>query len=103
MWAYRDLALVLALRDLQLIYRQTLLGITWVVLQPLAAMVIFSLVFGRFAKLPSDGVPYTSFAFAGLAVWTFVSSAVTSAANSLIEDHDLVTKVYFPRMLAPVA
>jgi lipopolysaccharide transport system permease protein len=103
LWAYRDLALILALRDLQLIYRQTLLGVTWVLLQPLIAMLIFALVFGRLAKLPSDGVPYTSFTLAGLTVWTFVSTAVSAAATSLVEDRDLVTKVYFPRMLAPVA
>jgi lipopolysaccharide transport system permease protein len=103
LWAYRDLALILALRDLQLVYRQTLLGVAWVVLQPLVTMLIFALVFGRLAKLPSDGVPYTSFALAGLTVWTFVSAAVSAAAGSLVEDRDLVTKVYFPRMLAPTA
>jgi lipopolysaccharide transport system permease protein len=103
LWAYRDLALILALRDLQLVYRQTLLGVTWVVLQPVIAMLVFSVVFGRLARLPSDGVPYTSFVLAGLTVWTFVSSAVTAAANSLVEDRDLVTKVYFPRLLAPLA
>jgi lipopolysaccharide transport system permease protein len=103
LWAYRDLALILALRDLQLRYRQTLLGVAWVVLQPLTAMLIFALVFGHLAQLPSDGVPYTSFALAGLTVWTFVSAAVTAAATSLVEDRDLITKVWFPRMLAPVA
>jgi lipopolysaccharide transport system permease protein len=103
LWAYRDLALILALRDLQLLYRQTLFGVAWVVLQPLTAMLIFAVVFGRLAKLDSDGVPYTSFALAGLTIWTFVSTAVTSAATSLTEDRDLVTKVYFPRMLAPIA
>ena len=103
LWVYRDLALILALRDLQLVYRQTLLGVAWVVLQPLAAMLIFALVFGHLAKLPSDGVPYTSFALAGLTVWTFVSTAVSAAAGSLVENRDLVTKVYFPRMLAPMA
>ena len=103
LWTYRDLGLILALRDLQLIYRQTLLGITWVVIQPLTAMLIFALVFGRLAQLPSDGVPYTSFALAGLTVWTFISTGVTAAANSLVEDRDLVTKVWFPRMLAPIA
>jgi lipopolysaccharide transport system permease protein len=103
LWAYRDLGLILAQRDLQLIYRQTLLGVAWVVIQPLTAMLIFALVFGRLAQLPSDGVPYTSFALAGLTVWTFVSTGVTAAANSLVEDRDLVTKVWFPRMLAPIA
>jgi len=66
-------------------------------------MLIFALVFGRLARLPSDGVPYTSFALVGLTIWTFVSTAVTAAANSLVEDRDLITKVYFPRPLAPVA
>jgi lipopolysaccharide transport system permease protein len=103
LWAYRDLGLILALRDLQLVYRQTLVGVAWVLIQPLAAMLIFALVFGRLAQLPSDGVPYTSFSLAGLTVWTFVSTAITSAATSLTEDRDLVTKVYFPRMLAPMA
>ena len=103
LWAYRDLGLILALRDLQLVYRQTLLGVAWVVIQPLTAMLIFALVFGRLAQLPSDGVPYTSFALAGLTVWTFVATGVTAAANSLVEDRDLVTKVWFPRMLAPIA
>jgi lipopolysaccharide transport system permease protein len=103
LWTYRDLGLILALRDIQLVYRQTLLGVAWVVLQPLIAMLIFALVFGRLAKLPSGGVPYTSFALAGLTVWTFVSSAVSAAANSLVQDRDLVTKVYFPRLLAPLA
>jgi len=103
LWTYRDLGLILALRDIQLVYRQTLLGVAWVVLQPLIAMLIFALVFGRLAHLPSDGVPYTSFALAGLTVWTFVSSAVSAAANSLVQDRDLVTKVYFPRLLAPLA
>lgn len=103
LWAYRDLGLILALRDLQLLYRQTLLGVAWAVIQPLTAMLIFALVFGRLAKLPSDGVPYTSFVLAGLTVWSFVSTGVTAAASSLVEDRDLVTKVWFPRMLAPVA
>jgi lipopolysaccharide transport system permease protein len=103
LWEYRDLGLTLALRDLQLTYRQTLLGVAWVLLQPLAATVIFAVVFGRLAKLPSDGVPYTSFALAGLTVWTFVSTGVSTAATSLVQDRDLVTKVWFPRMLAPLA
>lgn len=103
LWAYRDLGLILALRDLQLLYRQTLLGVAWAVIQPVTAMLIFALVFGRLAQLPSDGVPYTSFVLAGLTVWTFVSTGVSAAASSLVEDRDLVTKVWFPRMLAPVA
>ena len=103
LWAYRDLALILALRDLQLRYRQTLLGVAWAVIQPLGAMLIFALIFGRLAHLPSDGVPYTAFALTGLTVWTFLSTAVTAAATSLVEHRDLITKVWFPRLLAPAA
>ncbi len=88
---------------MKLEYRQTLLGIVWMVIQPLAAMLIFALVFGRLAQLPSDGVPYTSFALVGLTIWTFVSTAVSSAAESLVNDRDMVTQVWFPRMLAPLA
>lgn len=103
LWDYRDLALILAKRELQLMYRQTLLGVAWVVLQPLVGTIVFSVVFGELAQLPSDGVPYAAFALTGLTVWTFVSSAVSTAADSLVEDRDLVTKVYFPRLLAPMA
>jgi lipopolysaccharide transport system permease protein len=103
LWEYRDLGFALALRDLKLTHRQTLLGVGWLVIRPVAAVLIFTIVFGRLAKLPSDGVPYTSFALAGLTIWTFVSSGVTAAASSLVEDHDLITKVWFPRMLAPLA
>jgi lipopolysaccharide transport system permease protein len=103
LWAYRDLALILALRDLQLRYRQTLLGVAWAVIQPLAGMLIFALIFGRLAHLPSDGVPYTSFALTGLTIWTFISTGVTAAATSLVDDRDLITKVWFPRLLAPAA
>ena len=103
LWSYRELALMLALRDLQLRYRQTLFGVAWAVLQPLAGMGIFSLVFGKLADVPSDDLPYPLFALAGLAVWFFVSTAVSAAAESLVEHPDLVTKVWFPRLLAPVA
>jgi lipopolysaccharide transport system permease protein len=103
LWAYRELGLTLALRDLQLRYRQTLLGIAWAVLQPLAAMVAFSWVFGQIAGIPSDGLPYPVFVLAGVSVWFFISTAVTAAAESLTEHTDLVTRVWFPRLLAPIA
>jgi lipopolysaccharide transport system permease protein len=103
LWAYRDLGLSLSFRELKLTHRQTLLGVGWLVIRPLAAMLVFTVVFGHLAQLPSDGVPYTSFALAGLTIWTFVSASVTGAATSLVEDHDLVKKVWFPRMLAPLA
>ena len=93
----------LALRDLQLRYRQTLLGAAWAVLQPLAAMVAFSWVFGHVAGIPSEGLPYPVFVLAAVVPWFFVSTAVTAAAESLVEHTDLVTRVWFPRLLAPTA
>jgi lipopolysaccharide transport system permease protein len=93
----------LALRDLQLRDRQTLLGIAWAMIQPLAGMLIFALIFGRLAHRPSDDVPYTSFALTGLTIWTSISTGVTAAATSLVDNRDLITKVWFPRLLAPTA
>ena len=93
LWAYRETAYHLALRDLKLRYKQTALGITWVVLQPLVAVLIFSFVFGHLADIPSDGIPYPVFSYAGLVGWLYVSTAVGSAAESLVESRDLVTKV----------
>jgi lipopolysaccharide transport system permease protein len=103
LWAQRELGLILAWRDLQLRYRQTLFGVAWAVLQPLTGMGVFSLIFGSLTNVPSNGLPYPIFVLAGLAVWFFVSTAVTAAAGSLIEQPDLVTKVWFPRMLVPIA
>src|SRR5215207_8358466 len=98
---YRDLLYFLALKELKVRYKQTLFGVAWVVLQPLVAMAIFTVVFGRFAGLPSDGLPYEVFVFAGLAIWLYFSNAVKIASETLVEDPSLVTKVYFPRLLAP--
>ncbi|MCH9728297.1 MAG: ABC transporter permease [Actinomycetia bacterium] len=95
--------MTLVQRDMRLEYRQTLLGIVWLVIQPVAAMLVFALVFGRLAQLPSGGVPYTSFALVGLTIWTFVSTGVSSAAESLVNDRDMITQVWFPRMLAPLS
>jgi lipopolysaccharide transport system permease protein len=103
LWSHRELVAALVARDLRLRYRQTLLGVAWAVIQPLAAMAIFSLVFGSVAGLPSDGFPYPLFVLVGLAIWLPVASAVSAAADSLVEHRDLVTKVGMPRMLAPVA
>jgi len=103
LWEDRELGLMLALRDLQLRYRQTYFGIAWAVLQPLVAMGIFSVIFGSVADIPSDGLPYPVFVLAGLVVWSFMSTAVSAAAETLVENRDLVTKVFFPRILAPVA
>lgn len=103
LWLYRELAYHLALRDVKLRYKQTAFGVAWAVLQPLLAAVIFSIVFGRLADVPSDGIDYPAFVFAGLAIWVYVSNSVNAAAESLVEHRDLVTKVYFPRLLAPLA
>lgn len=102
LWAYRDVGVILAERDVRVRYKQTLLGIVWVVLQPLLAMVVFTLVLGEGVGVPSEGVPYAAFAMAGLAIWFPLSSAITGAASSLVSDPELVTKVYFPRLLAPL-
>lgn len=103
LWEFRDLLLLLALRDVKLRYRQTALGITWVVLQPLASCFVFAIIFGRVARLPSEGVPYLLFVFAGILPWSFFASALQRAGTSLIADSRLITKVYFPRMIIPIA
>jgi lipopolysaccharide transport system permease protein len=103
LWQYRELAGFLALRDLKVRYKQAAFGAAWAVLQPLIGVVVFTVVFRRLAKVPSDGIPYQVFAFLGLAVWAYVSGGVTKAAQSLVSNSPLVTKVYFPRVLAPLA
>jgi len=103
LWRYRDLLLVLADRDIRLRYRQTALGIVWVILQPLAAALIFAAIFGLFAKLPSDGAPYLLFVFAAMLPWNLFSGGVQRAGNSLVKDAGLITKIYFPRLIIPVA
>ncbi len=103
LWAYRDLALFLALRDLQVRYKQTIFGVAWAVIQPLAGVAIFTFVFGRLVNVPSDGLPYPLFVYVGMIVWIYLSTAVNEAAQSLTEKSALVTKIYFPRILAPFA
>ncbi len=102
-WRHRELLYFLAWRDIQVRYKQTMLGVTWAVMQPLLTMFVFTLFFGRLAAIPSDGVPYTLFAFAGLLPWTFFATAVTASSNSLVGNASLITKVYFPRMIVPAA
>lgn len=99
---YRELLAFLMWRDVKIRYRQTLLGGLWAVLQPLIAMLIFTFVFNRMAGVKSDGPPYPLFAFAGLAPWTFFSTAVSQSSNSLVTNQQLVAKVYFPRVFIPV-
>jgi lipopolysaccharide transport system permease protein len=103
LWTYRDLLMILAGRDIKLRYKQTGLGITWVILQPLVAAAIFTVMFGRFAKLPSDGHPYLVFVFAGVVAWNYFAAVLQRAGNSLITDARLITKVYFPRLAIPLA
>lgn len=103
LWAYRELLWVLTVRDIKVRYKQTVLGAIWAVIQPVLAMVIFSLVFGRWAKMPSDGVPYPIFVYAGLLPWTFFSNAISNSGNSLVSSANLVTKVYFPRLMIPIS
>src|SRR6266566_5776272 len=99
---YRELFAFLVWRDIKIRYRQTLLGGLWAILQPFIAMLIFSFIFNRMAGVKSDGPPYKLFAYAGLAPWTFFSTSVTQSSNSLIAQHQLVSKVYFPRIFIPL-
>jgi ABC-type polysaccharide/polyol phosphate export permease len=103
LWQYRELALFLALRDLKVRYKQAAFGAAWAILQPIAGVVVFTLVFRRLANMPSDGLPYPVFSYVGLSAWTYVSSGVTKTTQSLVANSALVTKVYFPRILAPLA
>jgi homopolymeric O-antigen transport system permease protein len=103
LWSYRELLYFLTKRELQIRYKQSLLGIGWAVLQPLVLTFIFALFFGRLAKVPSDGLPYPVFALAGLVPWIFVSQATSQSALSLVGDANLLSKVYFPRLVIPMA
>jgi lipopolysaccharide transport system permease protein len=103
LWRYRELLYFLTLRDVKLRYKQTILGAAWAIIQPLCAMLLFTLVFGRLARLPSDNIPYPLFAYAGLVPWTFFANAITASGNSLVGSTSLITKVYFPRMIIPAA
>lgn len=103
LWRFRDLLWLLALRDVKLRYKQTALGVVWVVLQPLIAALIFAVIFGRFANLPSDGQPYLIFVYTALLPWNLFAGALARAGNSLISDARLISKVYFPRIAIPIA
>jgi lipopolysaccharide transport system permease protein len=103
LWEHRDLLFFLTWRDVKVRYKQTVLGAAWAILQPLMTMVVFTLLFGRLARVPSDGLPYPIFVYAGLLPWTFFSTAVTNGSNSLVGSAALITKVYFPRLVIPGA
>src|SRR5690349_2988103 len=101
--AYRELLIALTTRDIKIRYKQTLLGSAWAIIQPVMMMVVFSIFFGGLAKMPSDGYPYPIFVYAGLLPWTFFANAITSSANSVVGSANLVSKVYFPRLIIPLA
>jgi len=103
LWHYRELLYFLTLRDIKVRYKQTLMGLAWVIIQPLMTMLIFTLVFNRFVRLDAGPLPYPLFALSGLLLWLFFSSAVSNSTNSLISNANLITKVYFPRMFIPAA
>jgi lipopolysaccharide transport system permease protein len=104
LWRYRELARVLAWRDLAVRYKQTVIGVAWAVIRPLITMLVFTVIFGRIAKLPSEGTaPYPLMVFAGMLPWTFFSTGLSEASNSLINNTNLISKVYFPRLIVPTA
>jgi lipopolysaccharide transport system permease protein len=104
LWRYRELFRVLAWRDLAVRYKQTVIGVAWAVVRPLLTMVVFTVIFGRIAKLPSDGsAPYPLMVFAGMLPWTFFATGLSEASNSLVNNANLISKVYFPRLIVPTA
>jgi lipopolysaccharide transport system permease protein len=103
LWRFRELAFFLVWREVKIRYKQTILGAAWAVIQPLFAMIVFTVLFGRLARLPSEGIPYPVFYYAGLLPWTYFAAVLSGAGNSLIQNSQLVTKVYFPRVLLPAA
>lgn len=103
LWRFRELVYFLAWRDVKVRYRQTVLGVAWAILQPLMMMAVFTVCFGRMAGVPSAGLPYPLFAYAGLLAWTFFATAVNGASNSVVGSERLITKIYFPRLAIPFA
>jgi len=103
LWRYRELFQVLAWRDLSVRYKQTAIGAVWALVRPLLTMVVFTIIFGRIAQLPSGGSPYALMVFAGMLPWTFFSSGLAEASNSLVNNSHLISKVYFPRLIIPTA
>ncbi len=102
-WKYRELLYFLMWRDIKVRYKQTVLGAAWAIIQPFFTMIVFSLFFGKLAKVPSDGIPYPIFSYAALVPWTFFAQGLTQASNSLVLNANLVKKVYFPRLVVPIA
>ncbi len=103
LWRYRELAWVLTERDIKVRYKQTVLGFAWAIIQPVMMMVVFSVFFGGLAKIPSDGLPYPLFVYAGLLPWTFFANAISTSSGSLVGSSNLLSKVYFPRLIIPLS
>jgi len=103
LWRYRELLYFLTWRDIKVRYKQTILGAAWAILQPLLTMLVFSVIFGQLAKLPSDGIPYPIFTYTALLPWQLFAFALTNSSNSLVGSQNLVSKVYFPRLVIPIA
>jgi len=103
LWEYKELLYFLAWRDIKVRYKQTVLGAAWAIVQPFFTMVVFSLFFGKLAKVPSDGIPYPIFAYAALVPWTFFANGLNQSSNSLVGSANLIKKVYFPRLVVPIA
>jgi hypothetical protein len=103
LWAYRQLLVVLTMRDVKVRYKQTVLGAAWAILQPFMTMVVFTIFFGHLANMPSDGSPYPIFVYSALVPWTFFANAISSSSNSLVGSAHLVSKVYFPRLIIPLS
>ncbi len=103
LWTHRELLYFLTLRDVKVRYKQTAIGVLWAILQPVLTTAIFTLIFSQFARFDSLQVPYPMFALSGLLLWLFINTAITTASNSLVNNTNLVTKIYFPRLIVPVA
>lgn len=103
LWSYRELGVAFAVRDVKVRYKQTFFGVAWAIMQPLLAVLIFTFVFGHVAGLTTTGVPYAVFVYAGMTIWVYFSSSVSAAAQTLVDNRELVSKVFFPRAMGPVA
>jgi len=103
LWEYRELLWTMTTRDIRVRYKQTVLGAGWAIVRPLLTMILFTVIFGRFAKMPSDGLPYPIFVYAALLPWTFFATAVTAGASSLVGSASMLSKVYFPRLIIPLS
>jgi lipopolysaccharide transport system permease protein len=103
LWEYRELLYFLTWREILVRYKQTVLGVAWAIIQPFCTMIVFSLFFGRLAKIPSEGIPYPIFSYAALVPWTFFSNSLIQASNSLVGNANMIKKVYFPRLAIPIA